>query len=901
MLAHGGSRPKFVLFLLILLFPFQAPAEIRYWRVGDQDHPWNLVPVTGRLTWGRGWAVEILTDDDGDGLIDEDPIELVDSDGDGLFNEDPPDPQIDSDGDGRLNEDPPNKLDDDGDGLIDEDPVEAFDSDLDGRIDEDGPDPQFDSDGDGRLNEDGLMTDGDDDLDGRTNEDPYNGTDDDGDGLIDEDGPRLRDTDGVETWLRPILLNERRNLAILLNERYLQGEFGGVGPDGRLLNPFLEIPSEFGPRVERADPISGDYFKSGSGGGINRVDYGKMVDGDLFTAFGTTSTDYRVAGIYGIHGGGASLNLMGFYHINRLIFQPRPTLPVTTIANYFVVYGDPTTVNHTLATLEVKKILVPVTREHTDPVKDLRFDPPVLIGRLDVASLDSDFDYKETAEVGLFGEGFASDASFTSEVIDVGTPTPRARRYSQLLELFDDAGVVEAEFPDRLGSTVNWGKVRWRGRKTGSAGDMRIQFRAGDAPNTHIYARDSGANEIDTRGEDGRPLDAFSWLKLRQGRIPEAELRYNELGPDLGSDGPRGWSFWSAPFSFEDGLIDERLPEERWSEAGVPLPLPTGTRYLQFRILFDSTIESAVALDYLEFDYDEPLVSGGVVAEVFPPRVALGETVSLRYFLRPFFADGEEGGFNRIELTVPDASTRIDTFKFDGRAWEEIAVPTGVNTEDPLLQVEPLRLEPEPDSLFVIGQFAQTTVSDPQTGETRLLVKFPLLGASDFKARQSIEIGLRTRLFRGSARFAGSVWNDRLATREATIPQLVRDGDAVQRVATDATLVVVDDIQAHRLQIQAAPNPFTPNGDGINDAIEFAFDLFLVLDQVEVAVEILDLSGRRMHRLGPVSRTAGQTKLKWNGRDAAGHLLAPGLYLYRLQVAVDQTSTEALGVLSLVY
>ena len=238
-----------------------------------------------------------------------------------------------------------------------------------------------------------------------------------------------------------------------------------MGPDGKLLNPFLEIPSEFGPRVERADPISGDYFKSGSGGGINRIDYGKMVDGDLSTAFGTTSTDYRVAGIYGIHGGGASLNLMGFYHINRLIFQPRPTLPVTAIANYFVVYGDPTTVNSVLATLEVKKILVPVTWEHTDPVKDLHFDPPVLLGRIDVASLDSDLDYKETAEVGLFGEGFPSDASFTSEIIDIGTPTPRARRYSQLLELFDDAGEVEAEFPDRPGSTVNWAKSAGGGAK----------------------------------------------------------------------------------------------------------------------------------------------------------------------------------------------------------------------------------------------------------------------------------------------------------------------------------------------------------------------------------------------------------------------------------------------------
>ena len=104
-------------------------AQTRTWRVGDGAHPWNVSPVSGRTTWGGGWAVEILADDDGDGLVDEDPVEVVDNDGDALFNEDPPEERLDNDGDGSFDEDPPDGLDNDGDGLVDEDASEAVDND----------------------------------------------------------------------------------------------------------------------------------------------------------------------------------------------------------------------------------------------------------------------------------------------------------------------------------------------------------------------------------------------------------------------------------------------------------------------------------------------------------------------------------------------------------------------------------------------------------------------------------------------------------------------------------------------------------------------------------------------------------------------------------------------------
>jgi len=97
-------------------------------------------------------------------------------------------------------------VDNDGDGRIDEDPVDQQDNDGDGLVNEDGPNPILLttmspnapvpmvvpvlstppwSGGKGRY----QSVDADDDRDGRLNEEVINGRDDDGDGLVDEDPP----------------------------------------------------------------------------------------------------------------------------------------------------------------------------------------------------------------------------------------------------------------------------------------------------------------------------------------------------------------------------------------------------------------------------------------------------------------------------------------------------------------------------------------------------------------------------------------------------------------------------------------------------------------------------------------------------------------------------------------
>ena len=865
-------------------------AEIKRWRIGDDVHPWTLRPVTGRLDLGRSWAVELIADDDGDGLIDEDPVELVDNDDDGQINEDPVDPQIDNDDDGQINEDLDNNLDDDGDGLIDEDPLELIDNDGDGLIDEDGPDLQIDNDGDGLLNEDGLYTPYDDDWDGLLNEDPINTLDDDGDGLIDEDPPLPKHGGGVTTWIRPVRLDSLRNLAYLLNQRFKAGELGGLIPGKDPQRPFMVVPSEYGFRREVADPISADYWAVA--GVIDRKEAEKAVDGNLKTDF--TSTKYRRGGI--------AVNLMGYYYINRIVFRPQPTLPGGTIANYHIRYGNQTSISIASETIHANRTLVTPVRGQFNPViKDLRFDPPFVAGRIDVYSIDPEGKLSQTAEIGHFGDGYAIDGQYISAIIDVGTPTPRIRRYDREIEQFSasDRTGYENQFPlDVTGGQVNWGKVRWRGRRDGRDGDVRIQFRVGNALDTHIYARRLGPGLSDTKDENGVPLDLFSWSKLPEGRVPERELQYNELGVDLGDDGLLGWSFWSAPFKLEDALIDENLPESEWRNAGIQLPLPGGTRYIQFRIFFDSAQHSASLLDFIEFDYDAPLVSGGIVAEIFPPHASLGEETSFRYFVRPFFNPSEATSFNRIEIAVPSADTHIDTLRFDGQDWSEIASGTGL---DSLSNVHPIRLAPAEGRSDSLGQFAQSLTSDPLTGLSKLHIKLPAMGAEHFQLGQNIEIVFRSKIFRGSEEFTSKVWNDQIGNGVEFIPQPTEDGDATPDIATNSRLVVADEINQLIESPDVIPNPFTPNGDGINDEVTFSFDLVRLLEPVNIQVNIYDLSGRPIVQIHTGGSYASNVQIKWNGRENHGQLAPPGLYLYRLVAESDATYTAYTGTLSLVY
>ncbi len=77
-------------------------------------------------------------------------------------------------------------------------------------------------------------------------------------------------------------------------------------------------------------------------------------------------------------------------------------------------------------------------------------------------------------------------------------------------------------------------------------------------------------------------------------------------------------------------------------------------------------------------------------------------------------------------------------------------------------------------------------------------------------------------------------------------------------------------------QLLVRPNPFTPNGDMINDMVEFDFT---GLNLGNPTLHIFDVNGISIYL---TERSSGK-RFMWNGRDERGNEVQPGVYLYTLR------------------
>ena len=91
--------------------------------------------------------------------------------------------------------------------------------------------------------------------------------------------------------------------------------------------------------------------------------------------------------------------------------------------------------------------------------------------------------------------------------------------------------------------------------------------------------------------------------------------------------------------------------------------------------------------------------------------------------------------------------------------------------------------------------------------------------------------------------------------------------------------------------LEVLGNPFTPNGDGINDAVRFVFPVFKMPGQTSLVLSVYGLDGALVHRSEQsVAHAAGVHEVSWDGRDRDGVLLPPGLYICRVGPEVDAES-----------
>jgi hypothetical protein len=103
--------------------------------------------------------------------------------------------------------------------------------------------------------------------------------------------------------------------------------------------------------------------------------------------------------------------------------------------------------------------------------------------------------------------------------------------------------------------------------------------------------------------------------------------------------------------------------------------------------------------------------------------------------------------------------------------------------------------------------------------------------------------------------------------------------------------------------LTVTPNPFTPNGDGINDAASIGLSLFRIFEPRPLTLKVFTLDGRLVRRLEQMA-AGGRRAFEWDGSDQHGKQVAPGLYLVKVESEVDNSriaDQAAIRVIGVVY
>ena len=366
-----------------------------------------------------------------------------------------------------------------------------------------------------------------------------------------------------------------------------------------------------------------------------------------------------------------------------------------------------------------------------------------------------------------------------------------------------------------------------------------------------------GATVAVRTGMDDTPIAYFSYNDL-QLPVEVTEKEYDRLKPRMfpwdpptvGWRGPiledeQSWSFWSAPL---------RTSGQR--------PLVSKGRYLQLQVLLHSGSPWEFAcLDSLEVRIS-PLLAERVVGEVAvadhlqPPgrriQVAAGKPTDFVYDVRAEFGGDGQVGFDAIRFATPSAGRFLSL---------EMGAPL-------------LAIELEPDN--VISEEKGFVIYLPQRIER---------GGED-----RLRIRLETAVYGASERLRAEVF-DRAGD---TLPQEVEAGDVSEELGTNDLRVLAYAASLGSIlgEVSVEPALLTPQGDGVNDEMEISYVLFQVLELTEVAVEVFELSGERVRRLSLQTRGAGRHSVRWDGRDDGGRVVAPGIYLARIEVNAG-TGTRA--------
>ena len=378
-----------------------------------------------------------------------------------------------------------------------------------------------------------------------------------------------------------------------------------------------------------------------------------------------------------------------------------------------------------------------------------------------------------------------------------------------------------------------------------------LKWSGSEEPGAEVRIHTRSGNTLDQnlywqyngRGEKTPVQDAKTYKRLK-------------LGERAGTSYDRdNWTFWSAPYDFADST-------------GTPVVSLGPRRFFQFKIDVIPSNEAGGELDHLEFRMSEPLASG-LIGEISPTRVQIAEPSAFTYYLHPSI-EGDLSGFDGLEVSTSSIINGVKALRIGERDWP--------------FEVSPLDENGVELSGFPANRFELTFA------DTRLV-------ASD--SGTPIEIDFDARVLRSGAEFRVRVFdsNQPLAVRQKVSP-----GDANSLVEGNTLSVSTTANAELLLQTEVFPPVITPNGDQVNDVAQITYDLLEIIGDAGVSIEISDLSGQVVRQVYEGRDLVGNYEREWDGRDDAGEVVPPGIYLYRIQVDSDRDQEGVrLGLVNVAY
>ena len=363
--------------------------------------------------------------------------------------------------------------------------------------------------------------------------------------------------------------------------------------------------------------------------------------------------------------------------------------------------------------------------------------------------------------------------------------------------------------------------------------------------------RDEGAKvEIQTRSGDDDTPDVY-WRKTGVG---DEQVWWSESGKPLTKKeyehlevkavgrityDMEHWSFWSAPYDFEKGL------------EGVPVASPSPRRYFQIQVKITPTSTDGAGLDYIAFEFSHKIPAYEILAEISPIEVSPRQAAQFTYALRPRIGE-DNTGFDALEITTPMRADTVRSVRIDRM-----------------------------DVAFTV-----------ETQEDRFVVRFPKVT----RDQTLVEVDFDC-LVLSYTRFDGRVFDSNLDEPH----QLVSPGEVTDRLLSNSLSVRSALEEPIISSVEIGPNPFTPNGDGINDVLDISYSLLRLAGSAPVLLGIYDPSGALVKEVYRGEDRNGRYVQHWDGKDEGGEVVLPGMYLVRLCVQADQGEESKTGTVAVVY